>query len=117
MHNFLCVLYLTGFRMGDMFRLKRENLSKDWLEIIEKKNNVQRFKYYTKTLTYFLNRALDHSALMAEKYLDGDVSDFVFTNRYGKPLTYFGLRSAIRIAGNPFPLRQIRALYPATPLF
>ncbi len=108
--NFLCVLYLTGFRMGDLFELKRENLNEKWIRIVERKNNVEHYKDYSKVLSGFLNLAIEHANLMADKYNDGEVSEYVFTNRYGRPLTYDGLRAAIKIAGNPFPLRQIRAL-------
>jgi len=108
--NFLCVLYLTGFRMGDLFALKREHLSERWIRIVESKNNVEHYKDYSKILLHFLNLALEHAKIEGEKYNDGEVSEHVFTNRYGRPLTYDGLRAAIKIAGNPFPLRQIRAL-------
>ena len=110
MQNFLCVLYLTGFRMTDLFELKRENLNAEWIYLIESKNKVEHFKEYSKMLSYFLDRALEHATIAGEKYSEGDVSEHVFTNRYGRPLTYDGLRAAMRIAGNEIPLRQIRAL-------
>jgi integrase len=94
MQNFLCVLYLTGFRMTDLFELKRENLNDVGIYLIESKNKVEHYKEYSKMLSHYLNRALEHA----------------FTNRYGRPLTYDGLRAAMRIAGNEIPLRQIRAL-------
>lgn len=110
LQNFICVLYLTGFRMGDLFALKREHLDDKWIRIVESKNNVEHYKDYSTVLSHFLDRALEHATLMGEKYNDGNVSDHVFTNRYGRKLTYDGLRAAIKLAGNPFPLRQIRAL-------
>ena len=110
MQNFLCVLYLTGFRMTDLFELKRENLNDEWIYLIESKNKVEHYKEHSKMLSYFIDRALEHATLAGEQYNDGEVSEHVFTNRYGRPLTYDGLRAAMRIAGNEIPLRQIRAL-------
>jgi len=108
--DFLCVLYLTGFRMGDLFALKRENLQEGFIRVVESKNQVEHYKEYSKWLSYYLNRALAHATIAGEKYNEGEVSEYVFTNRYGRPLTYDGLRAAMRIAGNEIPLRQIRAL-------
>jgi hypothetical protein len=68
------------------------------------------FSRTRKMLSHYLNRALEHATLAGEQYNDGEVSEHVFTNRYGRPLTYDGLRAAMRIAGNEIPLRQIRAL-------
>jgi hypothetical protein len=51
-------------------------------------------------LSHYLNRALEHATLAGEQYNDGEVSEHVFTDRYGRPLTYDGLRAAMRIAGN-----------------
>jgi integrase len=110
MQDFLCVLYLTGFRMGDLFDLKREHLHERFIRLVESKNQVEHYKEYSKMLTHYLNRALEHATIAGEKYNEGEVSEHVFTNRYGRPLTYDGLRAAMRIAGNEIPLRQIRAL-------
>ncbi|MHB8477020.1 MAG: tyrosine-type recombinase/integrase [Steroidobacteraceae bacterium] len=95
--NFLCVLYLTGFRMTDLFELKRENLNAVGIYLIESKNKVEHYKEYSKMLSHYLNRALEHATLAGERYNDGEVSEDVFTNRYGRPLTYDGLRAAMRI--------------------
>jgi integrase len=108
--DFLCVLYLTGFRMGDLFDLKREHLHEGFIRVVESKNEVEHYKEYSKWLSYYLDRALAHATIAGEKYNEGEVSEHVFTNRYGRPLIYDGLRAAMRIAGNEIPLRQIRAL-------
>jgi hypothetical protein len=60
------------------------------------------------TLRFFLDPAREHSMECAKRF-EREPSEFVFTSRYGRPLTYDGLRAAIKLEGNPFKLPHLRA--------
>ncbi len=111
--NFVAVLYLTGFRIGDVLALKWDQLGPKGMQVVERKNRVLHFKEYSEVLRHYLDNARRHAEDCAKRY-GRPVSEHVFTGHYGKPLTYWGLRKAHTQKGNPFQLRQLRALAEST---
>jgi integrase len=111
--NFVAVLYLTGFRIGDLLALKWDQLGPKWMQVVEKKNKVLHFKEYSQILRHYLDNAKRHAEECSKRY-KRPMSTHVFTGHYGKPLTYWGLRKAHTGNGNPFQLRQLRALAEST---
>lgn len=105
---FLQAVYLTGWRVMDVAHLRRDQLERDGIRIVEQKNQVEHFKEWSPTLRGVIAAAIAYGdeVTTAKRRPKPAV---VFTNRFGQPLTYWAISSQMARLGRPFELRQVRA--------
>lgn len=105
---FLQAVYLLGFRLMDVANIKRSDLHEHGIEIVESKNNVKHMKAWSPTLRAVVEAALKHADFWAARR-GQPPCEYVFTNRYGRRLTYAAINAQQARMGRPFELRQVRA--------
>ena len=77
--------YLTGFRQGDLRRLKRSDLTPDVIEIIQSKDGKHEIREWSESLRKVVRRALQRPK-----------TERVFTNSYGYDWTGDSIQCAMR---------------------
>lgn len=88
LQDFLAVLYLTGFRPGEVRALRTEHVTVDGLRIEESKTGKLRLVDWSDALRFFVLRA--HSRAQATG------SPYLLTNARGEPWTEWAIYSALR---------------------
>ena len=77
--------YLTGFRQGDLRRLKKSDLTADGIKIVQSKDGKHELREWSESLRKVVKKALERSK-----------TDYVFTNSYGRSWTVDSIQCAMR---------------------
>lgn len=77
--------YLTGFRQGDMRRLKKSDLTEEGIKIIQSKDGKHELREWSESLRKVVRKALERSKC-----------EYVFTNSYGHSWTVDSIQCAMR---------------------
>ena len=77
--------YLTGFRQGDMRRLKRSNLTAEGIKLIQSKDGKHEVREWSESLRKVVRKALERSK-----------GEHVFSNSYGRAWTGDSIQCAMR---------------------
>jgi hypothetical protein len=100
MQDLLAVAYLTGIRQTDLRLMPPGAVKGDRLRFIESKTGKPADYEISKTLRFFIDRALKRSAKAG--------SAFLFTSPRGLAWSKWGLQSAMRRLKPGFQFRQLR---------
>lgn len=84
--DFLATLYLTGFRQGDLRRLKKNQLTPHGIRIEESKTGKVRVVKWSEAVRFFVTRACSRVP----------ESEAVFTNSRGEPWSEWAIQSVVR---------------------
>ena len=84
--DFLAGLYLTGFRQGDLRRLRKNQLTPHGIRVEESKTGKIRVVQWSEALRFFITRASSRAT----------ESEVVFTNSQGDPWSRWAIQSAVR---------------------
>jgi integrase len=114
--------YLTGLRKGDVLGLKRSNLGKEYVSVVEGKTRRRTGKMalirWSDRLRACVQRALDRQERIASKPASKRLHrqfrppiDFVFANSRNQPLTQSAVDSALKRLGSlkTFAFQDLRA--------
>ena len=101
--DLFALAYLTGFRQADLLKLKRTDLKKDGIHIVENKTRKRRVVLWSDTLSEFVVRAQTRAP----------ESKYVLCNSKGRPLGAWAVQSIMRRVkarhGSDWNFHDIRA--------
>ena len=100
LRNLMHVGYLTGLRLVDLTRLRKEWLTPDGIELQESKTGHRRLVLMTPHLRLAIGRALDYSP---------PTSPYVLVAARGQPWREWAVQSAWKRLAPGFPFRALRA--------
>jgi len=100
LQDLLAVAYLTGIRQTDLRQMTPSAVHGDRLRFIESKTGKPADYEITRTLRFFVDRALNRAR--------GFRSGALFTSPRGLPWSEWGLQSAMRRLNPGFQFRQLR---------
>jgi integrase len=109
--------YLTGIRAVDLRALKLSNLTAEGIEFTESKTGKHVVTAWTPTLRELVDTILKaRTERMTRQYANkyraprpAQEHDYLLTNRFGKPLTVWGVISNMRRLDTGFQFKAIRA--------
>jgi hypothetical protein len=98
LRRLLWAAYLTGFRQKDLRSIRRDQITVDGIKVWQSKDGKHEIRQWTDSLRKLVRKELERSK-----------SDWVFTNRSGKPWSMSAIQSAMRRLDVSWTFHDLRA--------